>query len=269
MVWILLNTLRSQRWALLVTSAGLAALGLLLAVSYESVGQQSLELLGEETPRAIAALMKAEGSLLVAAGPAGYLAIGFRHPLVLIVLSAFAIAAASSAIAREIERRTILILLARHIPRYHLVLSKGAASGVALVLLITALLVGTFVGVVTQGLSDQVDIVPFLIISANGLSLGLAIGGYSYLLSAMAGDGGRAILLATGVTVVLFFVDFVSGLFDALEPVGLLSVFHYYDSVSVVMESKVPLGHLAVLLGAASAKFAGAVVYFQRRDIAA
>ena len=66
---IFVHTLRGQRWPVLVTSLGLAALGFLLAASYESVGQQSLEFLGESMPRGIAALMKTEGSLLLAAGP--------------------------------------------------------------------------------------------------------------------------------------------------------------------------------------------------------
>ena len=151
MIPIFVHTLRSQRWPVLVTSLGLAALGFLLAASYESLGQQGLEFLGESMPRAIAALMKTEGSLLISAGPEGYLAIGFRHPLVLIVVSAFAIAGASSAVAREIERRTILLLLARPIPRYYLVLGKGATSVIALASLLGALLAGTFVGVYAQG----------------------------------------------------------------------------------------------------------------------
>ena len=241
----------------------------MLAASYESVGQRSLEFLGESMPRAIAALMKTDGSLLLSAGAEGYLAIGFRHPLVLIVISAFAVAGASSAVAREIERRTILLLLARPIPRYYLVLGKGATSVIALASLVAALLTGTFVGVYAQGFDDSVAVGPFLIISANALALGLAVLGYSYLISAYSSDGGSAILWSTALTVVLFFIDFVAGLFDVLEPMGLLSLFHYYDPVAVAVDTGVPVGHFLVLLGVATATFTGAAVYFQRRDISA
>ncbi len=269
MIPIFVHTLRGQRWPVLVTSLALAALGFLLAASYESLGQQGLEFLGESMPRAIAALLKTEGSLLISAGPEGYLAIGFRHPLVLIVVSAFAVAGASSAVAREIERRTILLLLARPIPRYYLVLGKGATSVIALASLVAALLAGTFVGVYAQGLGDSVAVGPFLIISANALALGLAVLGYSYLISAYSSDGGSAILWSTALTVVLFFIDFVAGLLDVLEPLGLLSLFHYYDPVAVAVDTGFPAGHFLVLLGVATATFAGAAVYFQRRDISA
>ena len=269
MLAIFSNTLIGQRWAVVVASVGMAAFGLLLTISYESLGRQGLELFGESMPRGLSALMKAEGSLLAAAGPQGYLAIGFRHPLVLIVLAAYAISVASSSIAREIERRTILLVLARPIPRYNLVVSKGGALVIVLVALLAALLAGSFAGVLASGLGDNVDLGPFLIAGVNALALGLAIAGYSFLVSAMTSDGGRAILVSTGVTVMLFFLDFVSGLFDVLEPLGLLSLFHYYDPVSLVIEPYVPVGHLVVLLGVAAVSFAGAVAYFQRRDIAA
>ena len=110
---------------------------------------------------------------------------------------------------------------------------------------------------------------PFLLIGVNALSLGLAILGYAYLFSALSSDGGRAILIATGVSVAFFFVDFISSLFDALEPLGLLSIFHYYDPVGLAVDASFPGLHVAVLLATGAVTLAAALIIFERRDIAA
>ena len=243
--------------------------GILIATSYEAFGAQQAEFFQDQMPRGISALLKTEGNLLLASGAQGYIAIGFRHPIFLIVLSAFAIATASGALAREIEHRTILLLLARPLPRYHLVLSKGLESFLGLVLLVAALVVGTFIGVLVVGLTDTVDAGPFLLMGFNALCLALAVVGYSYLFSALSSDGGRAILLSTAMTVAFFLVDFISGLFDILEPLGLVSIFHYYNPVSLALDgASFPGLHVGVLLAVAAATFGAALLVFQRRDIA-
>ncbi len=262
MAIILTKTLKSHLWLMLVTAALVASLGVLVSTSYESFGPQGLPDFWEEMPKSLSAFLRVEGTLLAASGPQGYMAVGFRHPLFLIIIAAFAIATASSALAREIERRTILVLLARPLQRYQLVLGKGLASLVGLVVLVVALLAGTLGGVFVSGLGDSVEVGPFLLIGVNALSLGLAILGYAYLFSALSSDGSRAILIATGVSVAFFFVDFISSLFDALEPLGLLSIFHYYDPVTVAVEGSFPALHVGVLLAVAAATFGASVWHF-------
>jgi ABC-type transport system involved in multi-copper enzyme maturation permease subunit len=250
----------------LLTAALVVGFGFLIAASYQP---RLSEFLAERLPRGVAAILKTEGSLLLASGVQGYIAIGFRHPLFLVVLSAIAIATASGALAREIERRTILLLLARPLPRYQLVLSKGLESGLSLLALVVAMLVGVFIGLAAQGLTGQVQAQALLFIGVNTLSLGLAIMGYSYLFSALSSDGGRATLLSTALTVLFFFADFISGLFDVLEPLGRISIFHYHDPVAVAVEASFPVLGVGILLCFAAVTFTAALVIFQRRDIAA
>lgn len=269
MAIILTKTLKSHFWLMFVMAALVASLGVLVATSYDAFGPEGLPDFWEQMPNSLSAFLRVEGTLLAASGPQGYMAVSFRHPLFLIVIAAFAIATASSALAREIERRTILLLLARPLQRYQLVLGKGLASLVGLVVLVAALLVGTLAGVFVKGLGDSVDVGPFLLIGVNALSLALAILGYAYLFSAMSNDGSRAVLISTGVTVAFFFVDFISSLFDALEPLGLLSIFYYYDPVSVAVEGSFPALHVGVLLAIATVTFGASAWHFQRRDIVA
>ena len=264
MFTILLKTLKGHRWPMLFTYTLVVGFGILIATSFEQFGRE----FAEEIPKGLSALLKVEGNLLLAKGAQGYIAIGFRHPLFLIIVSAFAIATASGALAREIEQRTILLLLARPIPRYHLVLGRGGESLLALILLVAAMLMGTFIGVALAGLTGSVDVGPFLVIGFNALCLAMVIMGYSYLFSALSSDGGRVTLLAAGLTMVFFLIDFISGLFEFLEPIGPASIFHYYDPVAIALVPGFPVLDVGLLLGLAAITFGAAVLVFQRRDIA-
>ncbi len=269
MTIILWKTLKAHRWPVLVMALLLLGLGVLFPTSYSSFGPEGVPDFWEKLPKGIAALMKTEGTALAAAGPEGYIAIGLRHPLVLIMLSAFAIATASGAMAREVEQRTILILLARPVPRYRLVLARWLESLVGLIVMIVALLAGTYIGVLIQGLSDQVSTGTLLAVGFNALCLAVAVLGFSYLISAQADDGGRATLLATGLAVAFFFVDFLAALFESLEPLSLVSLFHYYDPVGLVVDASFPGLHVAVLLASGIVTFGAGMLIFERRDIAA
>ena len=263
------NNLRGLRWPMAMTAVPLFGLGILIAASYESFGSGTLQDFWEEMPRALSAFLKTEGSLIAASGPSGYIAVGFRHPIFLIVLPAFSIATASNAAAREVEHRTILILLSRPVRRYQLIVGRALGSSLSLALLVASLLAGTFIGVGIQGLTGTVQVGPFLLISFNAFCLAMAVLGYSYLLSALCSFGGRTILLCTGLTVAFFLVDFISGLFEALEPLGLVTIYHYYDPMTLAIDPAFPFLHVAVLLATAAATLVAAIVVFQRRDIAA
>ena len=123
-------------------------------------------------------------------------------------------------------------------------------------------------GVLAFDLPD-VSLSSLSLVLANALLLALAIGGYSFLVSALTSEGGRAIAIATGISIASFFVDYLASLWDAAEFFGPLSVFHYYDPVSTVSDGALPILHLSVLGSVALAGFAAAVTAFQRRDIAA
>ena len=136
-------------------------------------------------------------------------------------------------------------------------------------MLVAALLIGTYVGVLLAGLQDLVDALPFILMGINSLCLFLAIMGYSYLFSASSSDWGKSVLLGTALTVAFFFLDFAASLFDFLGPLGFISIFHYYDPVGIATTGAFPLISVAILMGIALITFATAVVLFQRRDIVA
>ncbi|MBF8267994.1 MAG: putative antimicrobial peptide exporter permease YclI [Dehalococcoidia bacterium] len=265
MLLVLIKTLRGHRLALLLMGLGLVGLQTLIPATYTSFGPDVSEYL-KQVPRAFQALLKTQGDLFPLLGAEGYIAIGYRHPIYVVVIAAFTIAS-TSALAREIERGTIFLLLARPFPRYHLVLAKGGGLLLGLIILLGAGLAGTALGVALADMDQPVRLSRFLLVSSNALLLFLAIGGYGFLFSALSRDGSRAIALTTGLTVAFFFLDFVSELWEPLDFMRPWSIFHYYDPISVIQSGSIPWNHGLVLGGVALACYLTAIAVFQRRDI--
>lgn len=264
MALILWRTLSGQRIAILLLSLGLFGFAFLIPATFDAFGGEAGSIF-ESVPETLRTLLKAPAGLM--STPTGYLATGYRHPVFLVILVAFIIASSSGAMAREIERGTVFLLLARPISRYRMVLAKLGSMLTGVLLFLAMALLGSWAGALTYSL-EGVDFASLLLVQLNALFLALAIGGYSFLISALASEGGRVITVAASVTVAFFFLDFLAGLWTAIDFLGPASLFHYYDPVSIVDAGSIPALHLGVLGAVAVATFAAALIAFQRRDIA-
>ncbi len=262
-------TLVRQRTLLLLFGALAVALPMLIGVTYRALGGgPGLEELWKLLPEGIKALTRAQGGFLPGMGATGYMAAGVRHPMLLVLLTAATVAVALAALAREVERGTILLLLARPIARWKVVVSRSAALAVIIAVLLALILVGFTVGFAAAGALGELQWLRLLLVLPNALALFLAIGGYSLLLSARASEGGQVMGPAAALTLLFFVLDYSSQLWEPLRPLGYVSLFHYYDPVGVAQSGVLPWRHLAVLLAVAAAGFGAAIVVFQRRDIA-
>ena len=269
MIVLILKTIKGYRWPVIAVSMLLMGFGILFPTTYSSFGPQGSPEFWENLPKGISALMKTESIPMLNTGPNEYIATGLRHPLVLIILAAFAISTATSALAKEIEQRTILVLLAQPVQRYSLVASRWIASFMGIVFLTVSLLLGVLIGVLMQELGGAFSITTLIFAGVNALCLGSAILGYSYLISAKSSEGGRATLLAAGLTVLFFFIDFVSSLFDSLNNLSMISIFHYYDPVKLAFTNSFPFLHVSVLASIGFVSLVAAIIVFERRDISA
>ena len=269
MIVLILKTIKGYRWPVIIISILLTGFGILFPTTYSTFGPEGSPEFWENLPKGMSALMKTEAIPMLSAGLNEYVATGLRHPLVLIIMSAFAIGTATSALAKEIEQRTILVLLAQPIKRYILVTSRWIASLIGIVFLTMSLLIGVLIGVLIEGFGNEFSVKLLMFTGVNTLCLGTAILGYSYLISAKSDEGGRATLLAASLTVLFFFIDFISSLFDSLSNLSTLSIFHYYDPVKLASTNSFPILHVSVLASVGLISFIAAIVIFKRRDITA
>src|SRR5215218_5463185 len=104
---------RSQRTKLLIVSVAMAAWNVFLPVIYQSFGSQMKALIDSGV---IPSQFTNFGGGDVFSLP-GAIALGYVHPISIILVSIFAVGFATAAVAGERQRGTLEVLLARPLPR--------------------------------------------------------------------------------------------------------------------------------------------------------
>ncbi len=265
MLSVFRQSLFGYRTGIGLVSFGLFAISLLIVYTFDAFGGiEGFKELLEAVPESMKALLKASGGFATSAD--GYLSTQYRHPFYLVATAGFVIAVVAGAMAREIERGTVLMVLAAPIARWRYLLGKMLALFVGLLVLMAGAIVGTWLGVVITGLTGDVHMEVLLQVELNLLLLALAIAGVVALVSSLSNDGGQVVAVGAGIAVTMFFLDFLAAVWGPAEPLGPFSVYHYYDPLKVAEEG-LPWRDLSVLLGVAVVGLGGAFAVFQRRDI--
>ena len=216
-----------------------------------------------DPPRAMRAFLGGSANFL---SPTSWLSSGMLHPIVLSLTTIAAFVVVSGTGATEIERGTIDLVLSRPVSRRAYLVARAAAGLLLLALAVAGGLIGVLVSrQIVRGV-DQLSIVRTLVAFGGNFLLFAGFAMIALWISARSHLRSRALGASIGVVVGSFFVNFVSLLFDALEPLGYLSPFHYLN-VGNIVDGKPFVGHVVVLAAIPIAAGALARWEFARRDL--
>lgn len=196
--------------------------------------------------------------------------IGYVHPLMQALFCIWAIGRGAGAIAGEIDRGTMELLLAQPIPRYRVILAHLCVDGLTIPALCLSLWAGTFlgnylVGPITIDPESLKEIpVPAILGPVpppnpetlevwprkfgpgliNTAALIFAVSGCTMWLSARGRFRGRVMGAAVLITLVQFLINVVGQLWDVMAPFRQLTVFYYYQPQQIILENNwmVPIG---------------------------
>lgn len=173
------------------------------------------------------------------------LSIGYVHPLVQTILCIWAVGRASGAIAGEIDRGTMELLLAQPVARYRVVLAHLGVDLVVIPILCLAMWAGNWAGVALFGriVPDASPTETELHVDPRTLAPGLvyvaalvfAVSGYTMWLSSLGRFRGRVMGLAVFLTLVQFLVNIIGQLWDALTPLRPYTVFFYFQPQQAIL----------------------------------
>jgi ABC-2 type transport system permease protein len=222
------------------------------------------------------------------------LSIGNVHPLVQAIFCIWAVGRASGAVAGEIDRGTMELLLAQPVPRSRVVLAHLGVDLLTIPVLSLFLWVGTWLGTALvwplqiEGPANpqllEVNPWAFAPALANVAALMFAVSGYTIWLSARGRFRWRVLGLAVFLTLVQFLVNVVGQLWDAVGPLRPFTVFYYYQPQQIIRDGRwtVELGTvwnggqplfavhvLVVLLAVGVIGYGLALWTFERRDLPA
>lgn len=234
------------------------------------------------------------------------LSIGYVHPLVQTILCVWAVGRAAGAIAGELDRGTLELLLAQPLARFRVVLAHAWVDLLTIPVLCLALWAGTWLGAWLVGpirvneadlpklpvpvrmkppSPEQLRLEPAAVgpALANVAALVFAVSGTTMALSAAGRFRSRVLGTAVLVTLLQFLVNLVGQLWDALAFLRPLTVFYYYQPQQVILSGTWsvdfavwnggrPLCYVpgvAVLFGVGLAGYLVALGVFTRRDLPA
>jgi ABC-2 type transport system permease protein len=190
--------------------------------------------------------------------PQSLLSVGYVHPFIVTVFCIWAIGRASGAVAGEIDRGTMELLLAQPLARWRLITTHLAVDLVTIPILVLCMLLGTGLGIQVFGLTDPassfyegmkppvIRLQDFAAALINAGALVFAVSGYTMFLSAIGRYRWRVMGLALGLTLVQFLVNILGEVWSPLTAVRPLTVFYYYRPQPIILHLKgewsVPIG---------------------------
>jgi ABC-2 type transport system permease protein len=174
---------------------------------------------------------------------ADMISIAYVHPLTMFILSIWAIGRASGAIAGEIDRGTMELLLAQPIRRSQVVLGHLCVDLLTIPVLCLSMWAGTWLGVSLVGFIGN----PNEILAVNPWLFGPGLVCVALLVFALSGltmwvsSAGRFRWRVLGAAAILalvqFLVNLIGQLWEPAAPLRPLTVFYYYQPQPIILES--------------------------------
>lgn len=258
------RTLGSQRAKLLIICLALFLWGTLLPIIYAQFGVQFRQFVDSGL---IPEQFTNFGGGNIFTLP-GSIALGFIHPIALLLVSVFAVGFAAAAVAGERQRGTLEVILARPISRRSLYLTLLIATLLFIGIAIAALLAGTLAGSALGGVLDELDTSRYPLLWLNGWLLFAALASIGLAASVSFDRLSPALGIALAVTIVSYFLEILGSLWPDAEPLQPYSLFHYLDPQTVLAGNPDSFS-FGLLAAVAIAGLIVALVVFPRRDLAA
>lgn len=185
--------------------------------------------------------------------PQETLSVVAAHPLVQVVLCIWAVGRAAGAVAGEIDRGTMELMLAQPVARRKVILAHFLVDITVIPVLCLGLIVGVQVGTAIVGTFtvepgvyealhvtapnplpsytvDPAKVRPGMV---NAAALAFAVSGYTMWLSAAGRSRTRVLGLAILVTLVQFIVNVIGQLWEGMAFLRPFTVFYYYQPQAI------------------------------------
>ena len=221
------------------------------------------ELMQQFTPPAFQRLVSARIGM---ASFDGMVAFGYQHPAILTAAVALVIVV-STLPAGERESGLLDLILARPVRRTQYLAAVTLTLVLGALVLPGALLTGTALALSLVEVENALPWSRYVPSAASLATLLLGIGGYSLLIAVTSRRRGPAVARAAGLTIALFFLEFLASLWDPIRPLLSLTPFHYHKPISAALFQQTPLVNPFVLLSLFAVCGSAAFWSFGRQDL--
>ena len=186
----------------------------------------------------------------------------FLWPILMLFM---VISSAGAAIAGEIEKGTIELLLSLPVSRLKIYLAKYYSNLIGLVVFIilsvlTAIPIAKLYG---QNLTS----VHVILMSLLGLIFGLAVLGLAMFFSSLFNEKGKVYFATSGILIVMYVLNILASLKDSINDLKYASFFYYYNSAQALQHGNIDKYAYLVFLGVAIVFTVAGAIIFTKKDV--
>jgi ABC-2 type transport system permease protein len=270
--WALIRKqLVESRWSLALSAAALFGLGWLFVYVTALNEAEIIERLGSDEEGGRIQWLRNLG-IGEAPSSAALIMASWNHPFILLLISSWSIGRGSAAVAAEVERGTMDLILSRPVSRASFLASQVTVAAAGLAILGLALLAGASIAVKYNVLREPPGTGTFFWPAVNLVALGLPIYGYTLLASSVDHVGKRPVFVGAVLTLA-GFIAWVVSMIPVLAKMSWkpwlerISIFKAYNPIEIVTTGETLAFNVAILVGIGSACIAAAFVAFAVRDL--
>ena len=210
-----------------------------------SIQPLEVQQLFEQLPPSLLALMGMNESEMF--DLARWVGIVHNHPVWLIAILGFPLAAGLRGVAGGIDDGTAELVLAQPLGRSTYYLALAAVVGLGTTWILTSSLLGGLIVKAFVTLPDELPTATLFQLSASGWALAVSVAGIALLISVVSTGGGRPGSTMIGIVVGMFFLRFLSDVVPGASWLRWVSVFGYHDPNQVAGEGLAAGQFLALL----------------------
>ncbi len=198
----------------------------------------------------------------------------WNHPFILILIATWAISRGTGAVAAEVERGTMDLILSRPVSRWLYLTAHICVAIVGLAILAASLMTGAAIAIRYNVLREPPSLATILRPAINLAALGLPVYGYTLLASAMDHVRRRPASVGSVLTLagfIIWVISLIPVFHDSWWRPWLekFSIFKAYNPIELVQEGQTLELNLAILGGVGAACIALAFLVFATRDLPA
>jgi len=265
---IFIETLRRNWRMALFWGGGLAFIAWLQIIILPNVDslQQIAELM-ESLPPIFLQMFGGSNDPAFLSTPEGYLNLRYAS-FIPLLLAVYAVMAGMSVTANEEDQGILDVVLSLPVPRWRVVIERFLAYS----LILCGILLLSFFGLLLGTAMTPLFAIPaskLFLATFNALPVLLAIMAFTALAGTILRRRGQALAVSAAFVIGAYVLDTLGKAApeSILNQLSKVSIFNYYDSTGIFQTGDPVWGNIALLLVVALVLWAGAVWFFQHRDV--
>jgi len=197
----------------------------------------------------------------------GLIAIGYNHPLVLMLYMLFAVGVPTGLLTGEVQRGTMELILSRSVTKTQVYVCAGLITLTGMFALVIVMFLGTVAATHIYTFGEPIPLYCFFQTAISGGLLASAIGAIALLSAAACRNRAKAVGLAAAYIVISYFIDLLADWWPRMKGLSPVTLFHYVNANKIFVQQLWPVSDMCVLISVlVVAAIVGGIVW-QRRDL--